>query len=46
MGVREFDAWLGESARQAEKASGSTGPETWDGYESDEFWQDAHKDSP
>jgi hypothetical protein len=38
MGVREFDAWVEvTSARQA------ASPESWQGYESDEFWQAAHR---
>lgn len=39
MGVREFDRWCEVTA-----ASGpQTGPESWAGYESDPFWQEAHR---
>jgi len=38
MGVREFDAWV-----EVTQDSRSSDPESWEGYESDEFWQRAHR---
>jgi hypothetical protein len=40
MGVREFNAWCEVTKDQTRS---STSPESWDGYESDPFWQGAHK---
>jgi hypothetical protein len=40
MGVREFDAWCEVTSRQGKRQT--TGPDSWDGYESDPFWQAAH----
>lgn len=40
MGVREFDAWCEVTKQQTSR---STDPDSWDGYEHDPFWQDAHR---
>lgn len=40
MGVRQFDAVCDVTSR---RASRSTSPDSWEGYESDPFWQDAHR---
>ena len=40
MGIREFNAIVEVTQQQA---SQQTGPESWDGYEHDPFWQGAHR---
>jgi hypothetical protein len=40
MGVRQFDAICEVTAQQNSRA---TSPDSWDGYESDPFWQAAHR---
>lgn len=40
MGVAEFDAWCEATEEQGQARSG---PESWEGYEQDEFWQAAHR---
>ena len=40
MGVREFDAVCTVTSKQTSKR---TDPESWEGYDSDPFWQDAHR---
>lgn len=38
MGVREFDAWCSVTSGQDRND-----PDSWDGYEDDPWWQDAHR---
>lgn len=41
MGIMEFDRIIERTLEQGKRQSMS--PDSWEGYESDPFWQGAHK---